>query len=197
LELFWVAAEGAAAGAAVTSVLIEFGSRLLDHREMVRVGAAAIYARRACQDRIAESHALRDDGWFDNRPGGRSIAAEICEGTLLIAQREHQERKSSSTVICFANLGFAAEVDEYLANWLLKGADELTWMQLVLLAMIGRKQQFDLPDILIGDRQEGDWTLWGLHEQLADLGWGRRELILLLKPSTARRGSAFPESIST
>jgi hypothetical protein len=180
--------EGAAAGAALGSTLAEIGTRLLGHREMARVGGAARYAGMAYQKRIAAGDNLRDDGWFDERPGGRSAAAEICEGTLVIAQREHQERKIEFYGYLLANLSFDPDVDEYLANWLLKLVSELTWMQLVLVAMIGRRADFTLPNVGIGVGM-GDWTQWGLHEQLADLGFGRRELI------SARSLRRDPESV--
>jgi hypothetical protein len=41
-------------------------------------------------------------------------------------------------------------VDENLANWLLEVTEQLTWTQLVLLGMIGRQQDFELPAIEIG-----------------------------------------------
>jgi hypothetical protein len=167
---------GAAAGSALTSVLRDFGRRLLGHREQVRVGAVATFARMAYEQRVAAGDHLRDDNWFEERPSGRSIAAEICEGTLLTAQREHEERKIQYYGYLLANLSFEPNIDEYLANWLLQLANQLTLAQLVLLAMIGRKDNFDLPAVTIGTGAD-TWTPWGLHEQLADLGYAKRELI--------------------
>ena len=129
------------------------------------------------KERIAAGHHLRDDNWFEERPRGRSAATEMLEGTLLVAQREHEERKVEYYGYLLANLSFQSNVDEYLANWLLQLADELTWSQLVLLAMIGRKDEFTLPAITIAQSDVTDWTQWGLHEQLADLGYGKRNII--------------------
>jgi hypothetical protein len=168
---------GAAAGSALTTALREFAQRMLGHRERVRVGAALHFAKIMYEERIAAGDRLRNDNWFEDRPRGRSAAAEICEGTLLIAQREHQERKVEYYGYLLANLSFQSNVDEYLANWLLRLAGELTWSQLVLLAMIGRKDDFTLPAITIAQDDVTEWTPWGLHEQLADLGYGRRHLI--------------------
>jgi hypothetical protein len=168
---------GATAIAALTSVLGELGARLLGHREKVRVGAAARFASRAYDERIASGDQLRDDGWFDEQPRGRSAAAEIFEGSLLNAQREHEERKIEYLGYLLANLSFEANVDQSLANWVLRMAEQLTWTQLVLLAMIGRKADFVLPDITIGSDID-QWQPWGLHQQLADLGYAHRELIL-------------------
>jgi hypothetical protein len=168
---------GAAAGAVLTRALGEFAERVLGPREKVRVGAVLISADAMYRERIAAGHQLRDDGWFYERPRGRSAAAEMLEGTLLQAQREHEERKVEYYGYLLANLSFQSNVDEYLANWLLQLADELTWSQLVLLAMIGRKDEFSLPAIMVYDNDPMPWSQWGLHEQLADLGYGRRDLI--------------------
>jgi hypothetical protein len=178
-----VIAAAAGGSAAFSSVLNEIGQRLLGHREQMRVGGTAIYAAKAYSERIARGDALRDDDWFDERPHGRSIAAGICEGTLLIAQREHEERKIEFLGYLLANMSFESAIDEFLANWLLRTAEDLTWSQLVLLAMIRRKDRFNLPAISIGESGI-DWTPWGLHQQLADLGYGKRGYIGVPRPDT-------------
>jgi hypothetical protein len=168
---------GAAAGSALTTALREFAQRWLGPSEKRRIGAALLSADVMYRDRIAAGHHLRDDGWFYERPGGRSAVDEIVEGTLSIAQREHEERKVKYYGYLLANLGFEPNVDEYLANWLLQLADELTWSQLVLLAMIERKDEFTLPAIMVYTTDVMPWSQWGLHEQLADLGYGQRNMI--------------------
>ncbi len=170
------AVAGAAAGSVLSSLLADIGRRLLGRREEVRVGAAALWADKAYKARIENGDQLRDDGWFSERPKGRSAAEEICEGTLLMAQREHEERKVEFYGYLLANISFEPEVDENLANWLLELAEQLTWTQLVLLGMIGRKQDFELPAIEIGKPSRA-WDSWGVHQQLADLGYAKRELI--------------------
>jgi hypothetical protein len=52
----------------------------------------------------------------------------------------------------------------------------------VLLAAIGR-DDVDLPDVEIGRRPLG-WSAWGVHEQLADLGYARREMIYGARETT-------------
>ena len=177
------------AGVALASILREVGERLLGRREQMRVGGTAIFAARAYQERTTAGHHLRNDNWFEERPHGRSIAAEICEGTLLIAQREHEERKIEFYGYLLANISFEPSVDEYLANWLLQIADQLTWSQLVLLTVFGRKDEFTLPSIKIGDF-DGDWTSWGLHRQLANLGYGQRDLIGVPRPVPKNKPAA-------
>jgi hypothetical protein len=168
---------GAAAGSALTTALREFALRLLGPREKMRIGAALLSADAMYKERIADGHQLRDDGWFADRPRGRSAAAEMLEGTLAMAQREHQERKVEYYGYLLANLSFQSNVDEFMANWLLQLAGELTWSQLVLLAMVGRRDNFTLPAITVAPADEMSWSQWGLREQLADLGYGQRSLI--------------------
>jgi hypothetical protein len=168
---------GAAAGSALKTALREFAQRVLGPREQVRVGAALLSADAMYRERITAGHQLRDDGWFYKRPRGRSAAAEMLEGTLFMAQREHEERKVDYYGYLLANLSFQSDVDEYLANWLVQLADELTWGQLVLLAMVGRKDEFTLPAITVANTDVMPWSQWGLHEQLANLGYGQRSLI--------------------
>jgi hypothetical protein len=168
---------GAAAGAALTAALREFAQRVLGPREERRVGAALLSADAMFRERVNAGHQLRDDGWFYKRPKGRSAVAEMLEGTLLMAQREHEERKVDYYGYLLANLSFQSNVDEYLANWLLQLADELTWGQLILLAMVGRKDEFTLPAVTVANTDVMSWSQWGLHEQLANLGYGQRSLI--------------------
>ena len=91
------------------------------------------------EERIAAGDHLRDDNWFEERPRGRSAAAEICEEPYSLRSENIKSEKFEYYGYLLANLSFQSNVDEYLANWLLRLAGELTWSQLVLLAMIGRK----------------------------------------------------------
>lgn len=183
---------GSAAGASLEAALREVASRWLSDREQVRVGAAATYARQAIEARLADGEEPRDDGWFDAQPRGRSAADELLEGTLLIARRQHQERKVQFIGRLMGNLCFESGIDEFVGDWLLRQADELSWTQYVLLAAIG------VPSVTLpaADVQAGiqDWASWGMHEQLADLGYARRELVGAPSRTTARMGLSLPNT---
>lgn len=173
--------------------------RHLSRRERYRIGEVLTYAQAAYQERISDGIALRTDGWFDERPKRRSPVAEICEGVLLKAQKEHQERKVEYYGYLLANLGFVTNIDANLANWLMELSGQLTWTQLVMISMVGRKEDLSLPDITIGENN-GEWNPWGLHQQLADLGYARRQLIAAPREPTPKpsgpRNFSIPKPVS-
>jgi len=184
---------GAVAGPLLASVLREITHRILSHREDARVGGAFRAAAAGLQERLDQGDEVRDDGFFASRPDRRSDAEEIIEGVLLAAQRGHEERKVEFLGYMLANLCFESEVDANLANWTIKTAQELTWAQLVLLSAIGRSDRPTLPAVEIGTNADG-WGSWGIHAQLADLGYARREMIQAKADETPRLGLKMPNT---
>jgi hypothetical protein len=176
---------GAGAGSVIGSALKEFAHRLLGRRERIRIGATFQYASVAFQEQIDAGNSVRTDGFFSGEKG-RSAADEAIEGVLIVAQREHEERKVEYLGYLLANLAFEQQVDRSLANWAIKMAEELTWAQLVLLAMVGA-EDVKLPEIEIG-KGSPNWNSFGIHEQLADLGYARREMIYGKPDKTPRLG---------
>lgn len=100
----------------------------------------------------------------------------MIEGVLIAAQRQHEERKVEYFGYLLTNLAFSPQMDRYLASWAIKTAEELTWAQLVLMAVIGAEDKTDVPDVEI-KRRPPTRNAFSIHEQLADLGYGRRDLI--------------------
>lgn len=180
---------GAAAGPAVASVMKDVIHRVLSRREEKRVGGVFLAASAAYQELLAEGETLRSDGFFDSGAGNRSSAEEVFEGVLLAAKVEHQERKIPHMGYLMANIAFEASLDAGLANWAIASAEDLTWTQFVLLSTVGRKKQFLLPDAEIRG-QLGTWNAWGVHNQLADLGITKREMVGA--PSHMTRGLELP-----
>jgi hypothetical protein len=167
---------GAAAGPAVASVMKDVINRVLSRREEKRVGGVFLAASVAYDELLSNGETLRSDGFFDDGASGRSSAEEVFEGVLLAAKTEHQERKIPHMGYLMANIAFDASLDAGLANWAISTAEDLTWTQFVLLSAIGRKQRFSLPDEEYGRRVD-TWNAWGVHNQLADLGVTRREMV--------------------
>lgn len=167
----------AGAGSLIEIAIQEFAHRRLSQREQVRIGAALKFVAAALKEHLDAGHEVRSDGFFLVPEDGRPLAEEILEGVLLTAQRGYEERKIEYLGYLAANLAFQPNMDPYLGNWAIKAAGELTWVQLVLLALIGDEESRDrLPEIEIG-RNPPSWNSLGIHEQLADLGYGRRSLI--------------------
>lgn len=140
---------GALAGSASSPLLIslfkkvgsEITKRILGHREQVRVGAAYAIALERIAERINQGDKPRSDGFFDTDEGERSAAEEILEGILLAAQREYEEKKVKLYGKLLANLAFKVGIDRGYANFLLGLAQRISYRQLCIISLFGRKEE--------------------------------------------------------
>lgn len=178
---------GAGAGSIMGSTLKELAHRKLSRREKVRIGAAFQYASVAFKERIDAGYKVRADGFLSGDPKGRTVKDEVVEGVLIAAQRQHEERKVEYLGYLLANIAFEEQVDRHLANWVIRTANELSWTQLIILAIIGSSDESERPEIEIG-KSVPTWNSRGIHEQLAELGPGRREMIYGESDATPRLG---------
>jgi hypothetical protein len=168
----------------------EFRERVLGHREAYRVVSVVRLAKIKYEQNIANGARLRDDDFFlQDEATGRSSADEIVEGTLLTAQREHEERKIPYYANLIANLPFEQAIDRYTANLLLRTAQELSYRQLCLLALVAKKDQHVLPNTS-APASGISWEAWSVKQELDDLGYGKRELVLAV-----HRGPGLPTNI--
>ena len=130
---------GAALGAALAGVLRRVGSeirhRMLGPREAIRIGAATAFAGEAIVNALAAGRVPRDDGFFDQRSGVRAAADEILEGVLQKARDAYEERKVRHLGILYANVAFHPEISPQQSNYLIALAGQLTYRQLVALAL--------------------------------------------------------------
>lgn len=137
-----------AAGASATGVVIaklsehvitDFSTRVLSHREEVRVGAAAAVALAEIKDRIERGESVRTDGFCDTSDAERSAADEVFEGVLIAAKNEHQEKKIRILGAFFSQVLFAPGVSLAEANHIISVAERLTFRQMCILALLVRK----------------------------------------------------------
>jgi hypothetical protein len=182
---------GGGLGPAFASGLKEVARRLLGRREEVRIGGALRYAYDAIKELEEGGNPIRTDDFFDITNSGQSSADEIVEGVLLAAQRSYEERKVQFIGYLMANIAFEEAVNRTSANWLIKTAQELTWTQLVLLSLVGRRETLNVPDVQIG-RHEENWSSWGVHMELLNLAYGQRELILTERRPNLTPGTKIP-----
>lgn len=172
------AAVGAAVGGLLGATAKEFVHRVMSYRETVRVGAALHYATIVCEKRLAANQPIRDDSeFFPSPPRGRVRIDEVVEGVLLAAQRQYEERKVEFLGYLLGNLAFEQDVPASLANWATRTAGELSWTQLVLLSTIGMGENRNLPGVATIGKHNPTWPSFGIHKELAELGYGNRELI--------------------
>ena len=173
------AVTGSAAGPIVVRSLQKVGkeivSRWLGHQEAVRIGATLIYAAAKIQENLKAGHAIRQDDFFAAKPGSRPTSEEIAEGVVLVAQREHEEKKLPFYGNLLANVAFHLGIDRTYANLLVRLGKELSYRQLCLLALFAQKKQLGLREGDYRDVQSFPPTQLAILYEIFDLD--RRALV--------------------
>ncbi len=144
--------EGAAIGGmvgkgieiALNKVGQDISERHLSTREKVRLGAVLVIAAEEIRNRRASGENLREDGFFDEKPTGRSDAEEVAEHVLLKAQREPEEKKLRYMGYLLSSITFDPRINVHLAHQLVKTAEQLTYRQLCILKLCAVKDNFAL-----------------------------------------------------
>ena len=144
--------EGAAIGGmvgkgieiALSRVGQDISERHLSIREKVRVGAVLVIATEEISNRRASGENFRDDGFFDEKPTGRSDAAEVVESVLLKVQREPEEKKIQYMGYLISSIAFDSAINVHMAHQLIKAAEQLTYRQLCILKLCAVKDRFGL-----------------------------------------------------
>lgn len=169
---------GAAAGPAVSHVLHDFARRHLSERERVRVGAVVQYTTQFIRAGADAGRDVRNDGFFQTRGRDRPGAEEVAEGVLQAAQHEYEERKVEFLGRLLAEIVFRPEIDVATANLYVRTAREISYRQLLILALLAQKAAFPLPEGNYKDRglTHDDPIIPLLHETM-DL-FGRRLIAL-------------------
>ena len=174
-------------------VASEYLDRRLSKRERVRVDTAITFAARKAYQRIMNGDQVRSDDFFHrNQQEGRAPSEEIAEAVALAAQREPEESKVRHIGAVIGNLGFEPSLDRVAGNWFVRLAEDLSYTQMQLLALVGRNAEIALPQ----EREERvggiSWKATSISRQFAELGFAGKELILP-KP---REGEGLPTNIS-
>ena len=121
----------------------EIADRLLAPSEQARVGGVLALSAEMLKSKLDRGSTLRDDGFFDTQPDGRSNAEEVLESVLRKAQTEYEERKLPYIARLWSN----ACLDEILVpdmlNYLVKLAEQLTYRQLAIIAIAGKMANAD------------------------------------------------------
>ena len=140
---------GAMAGVTITKVLTRVGlevhDRLIVRRQQERVGRALGVMEHDAAQGLAAGHRPRDDGFFETPPDGRrSDAEEVLEGVLRAAADANQERKLRHLGAVFPSLAVRDDVDTSDAHWLVHTAEQVSWRQMVVLALLADPPVDDL-----------------------------------------------------
>jgi hypothetical protein len=89
--------------------------------------------------RLEAGDAPRADDFFDTNPAGRPAAEEVLEGVLQAAGEAFEERKVPFLGKLYASVAFDVSVGRPQANFFIAVAERLTFRQLVLMAVISRR----------------------------------------------------------
>lgn len=118
----------------------DFFRRLMSTRETLKTerGLKCVY------DKVTKllGHGLtpRTDGFFDQRVDARSSSDEILEGVLFKCRIEHEEKKIRYISNIYAYTAFNSDVSSEIANFLLQLAQEVTYRQMCILAIIAQSK---------------------------------------------------------
>lgn len=140
--------EGAAAGSVAATAIehmfqnmgSEIKKRTLAPLEEQRVGTVYAKAKELVEEKIAQGKTPRNDNFFVKDSNSRPASEELLEGTLLAAQREHEEKKTVYLARLYANILFHPEINRPTANHLIKLAEQLTYRQIAILNNIAAMQ---------------------------------------------------------
>jgi hypothetical protein len=171
----------AGAGAPLATRILRWGTdlatRALSVSEERRVASTLDFMRLAIDEHLAKDEQLRDDGFFTADMDERSDAEEVFEGVMLAAQREHEERKLPYMARLFAEIAFSPSLDKIAAERLIRLAEELSYEQLVLLGLIAKSSEHQLPPDSGRGAGGRSWAAEATMADLEDLGFNRRELV--------------------
>ncbi len=137
---------GAAAVGILKNIGKDFTERQLSPQEDIRVGKVLAIAALEIHQRLEKGESLRDDGFFDEKPNGRSDAEEVAEAIMLKCQREPQEKKIPYMGYLKASIAFNPDISADMGHQLIKAAEELTYRQFCILKLVAEKDKFGLRD---------------------------------------------------
>lgn len=175
----------------VTWLASDYLDRSLSRRERLRVDTAISFAARKAYQNIMNGEKVRSDDFFQPEvQGGRPPSEEIAEAVALAVQREAEERKVRHIGFILGNLAFEPSLDRVAGNFFVRLAEDLSYTQMQLLSLVGRKSEITLPPAT--ERSTSiSWKAASVSKQFADLGFAGKELML-----PEQRGPGLPTNIS-
>jgi hypothetical protein len=170
----------------------DYRDRHMSRRERLRVDAAITFAVGKAYQRIMEGDAVRSDEFFQpEQEGGRRPSEEIAEAVALAVQREPEERKVRHIGFVLGNIGFEPSLDRIAGNSFVRAAEDLSYTQMQLLALVGRRTEVALPPGSKGPVAGVSWKAVSVSRQFMELAWGKKEFIL-----PEKQGPKLPVNMS-
>ena len=171
-----------------------FNERQLSPREDYRVGKVLAIAALEIHQRLEKGESLRDNGFFDEKPNGRSDAEEVAEAIMLKCQREPQEKKIPYMGYLKASIAFNPDISTDMGYQIIKEADQLTYRQLCILKLCVVKGRFGLRNENYRDHGKFSKELYSVLYECMDLC--QKEYIILREGHTLGLTDIVPQSMT-
>jgi len=131
-------------GGVLAPLATEMADRLLSRKEKTRTSEVIIMAAILLKEAKESGREIRDDALFRDALPQSAEGEELLEGILLVAQREHQEKKLKFLAHLLKCIALDREIDIDLGNYLISLAERLSYRQFCILELIERKDQYGL-----------------------------------------------------
>lgn len=178
---------GSVVGSALTETANGIIEKYLGNRERRRIGTVLWHAAEKIKAIQKDGGGLRADDFWVGTEDLPSTGEEAFEAVLIAAQGEPEERKVPFMGNLFAFIACGEFVPPTMAQWLIRTAEELSWAQYQVLAIVERTEEFHLDGITLGEYAT-NWDSFSLHREAHDLAtWGGRGLIDLGQRETASK----------
>ncbi len=172
----------------------DINERQLSPREDYRVGKVLAIAALEIHQRLEKGESLRDNGFFDEKPNGRSDAEEVTEAIMLKCQREPQEKKIPYMGYLKASIAFNPDISADMGYQIIKEADQLTYRQLCILKLCVVKGRFGLRNENYRDHGKFSKELYSVLYECMDLC--QKEYITLREGHTLGLTDIVPQSMT-
>ena len=172
----------------------DINERQLSPREDIRVGKVLAIAALEIHQRLEKGESLRDNGFFDEKPNGRSDAEEVAEAIMLKCQREPQEKKIPYMGYLKASIAFNPDISADMGHQIIKEADQLTYRQLCILKLCVVKGRFGLRNENYRDHGKFSKELYSVLYECMDLC--QKEYIILREGHTLGLTDIVPQSMT-
>jgi hypothetical protein len=129
---------GNVAVAVISNGFSEFASKFLSKQEEKRFEMATSFVILGIKEKLDNGFIVRKDDFFSSDEIEQCKAGKLFEGILLKCKDEVEENKISYISNIFKNVAFDDTINPLNANQILNLAQQLTYRQLSILALVGQ-----------------------------------------------------------
>ncbi len=159
------AVSGVIVGQIITDVGNDFVERVLSPSQEDRVATVVRLLAVSIGERLNAGQTIRDDGFFEDE----AQSEELLEGVLLAARDSYEKKKLPYLANMFAHVAINTQIDAQTAHLLIRNAEQVSWLEICLLAMIGDPSRWEVPDVSTLNGRPGSWPAWTVYNTLTSM----------------------------